>query len=196
MAKLIVSTLVSLDGFCAGEGGDLAGMPMDEVFNRHNLERLKGAGHLLFGATTFAMFRAFWPGVADNAEAPETLRDISRLNGALPKLVVSDSLPQTIEGGWSDTEVVRRAKAHERIAALRQGRGADILVFGSHVLWNDLLAAGLVDEIHVLVGNVLLGKGIPAFEHAGRARLHRLDLRTFEGSDTVLLRYGVDAAAT
>jgi dihydrofolate reductase len=168
--------------------------PMDEVFNRHNLERLRAAGHLLFGATTFAMFRAFWPGVADNAEAPETLREISRLNSALPKLVVSDSLPQTIAGAWSDTEVVRRAAAHERIAALRQSQGADILVFGSHVLWNDLLAAGLVDEVQVLVGNVLLGTGVPAFEHSGQASLRRLDMRTFEGSDTVLLRYGVGAA--
>lgn len=195
MAKLIVSTLVSLDGFCAGKGGDLAGMPMDEVFNRHNLERLKAAGHLLFGATTFAMFRAFWPGLADNPEAPETLREISRFNTALPKLVVSDSLPQPLTGGWSDAELVRRAAAHERIAALRQNQGRDILVFGSHVLWNDLLAAGLVDEIHVLVENVLLGKGVPAFEHAGPAGLQRLEMRTFDGSDTVLLRYGVSPAA-
>jgi riboflavin biosynthesis pyrimidine reductase len=65
-------------------------------------------------------------------------------------------------------------------------------VFGSSTLWNDLLAAGLVDEIHLMVGPVALTDGVPAFAGKPDASLRLLEEpRTWEGSDNVLLRYGV-----
>jgi hypothetical protein len=33
------------------------------------------------------------------------------------------------------------------------------LVFGSRMLWSDLLAAGLVDVLHLIVGSVVVGYG-------------------------------------
>ena len=35
MAKLVVSILSSLDGYCAGPGGALAELPMDAAFSAH-----------------------------------------------------------------------------------------------------------------------------------------------------------------
>jgi len=72
----------------------------------------------------------------------------------------------------------------------------DILMFGSHTLWNDLLAHGLVDELHLMIGPVVLGEGTPAFEGrpAGVA-LRRIDVRGLEGSHSLLVRYQVTAAS-
>lgn len=39
----------------------------------------------------------------------------------------------------------------------------DALIFGSGTLWNGLLARGLVDELHLMIGSVVLGDGAPTF---------------------------------
>jgi dihydrofolate reductase len=183
---LIVSNIMSLDGYVAGPGGNPMALPMDARFDRYNADRLAAASTLLLGATTYSMFHGFWPYVAADESATPVNREISRLNGAIPKAVVSDSLPSSPPGPWQPTTtVVRRADAHARVAALKQE--GEVLVFGSRTLWNDLLTAGLVDEIHLLVGAVVLGGGLPAFD--SRPDLDLLSTETFEDSSNVLLRY-------
>lgn len=195
MAKLIVSNLVSLDGYCAGPGGNLGVLPMDAAFNAYNAERLRSAGTLLLGRTTFSMFSAYWPTVADDAGTSPVLRETARLNGAMNKVVVSDTIRLDAAAPWGDAEVVARQQAHARIAQIKASTQRDVLVFGSHVLWNDLLAHGLVDELHVLMGPVVLGGGVRAFEQGLAAPLRLTVERRLPGSDTVLLQYSCGSRA-
>ena len=190
MRKLVVTILISLDGYVAGPGGDIMAMPLDESFSAYNLERLRTADTLLLGRTTFLGFRSYWPAVADDPKQPETEREISRRNTAARKVVVSDSLSADDLAGWGESELVRRAAAHNAVRKLKAQDGADILVFGSVPVWNDLLAAGLVEELHVMVGNGILGDGVPAFTRGLTKRLRLQEARRLEGSDNVLLVYG------
>ena len=64
-------------------------------------------------------------------------------------------------------------------------------MFGSRTLWNDLLAHGLVDELHLLIGAVVLGGGTPAFESQPPVSLRRVEARGLDGSDNLLVRYEV-----
>ena len=190
MRKLIVTHIVSLDGYFEGPGGNVMALPMDQSFDRHNVERLQAADTLLLGRRTFDMFKGFWPQMADNPQASADNREISRLDNAIEKVVVSNTLTAAETDPWrSTTRIVRRSEAHARIAELKRGPGKDILVFGSRTLWNDLLAAGLVDELHVMLAPVVLGGGTPAFATAQPAPLRLLDTRRFEGSSNLLLRY-------
>lgn len=195
MAKLIVSNLVSLDGYCAGPGGNLGVLPMDAAFNAYNAERLRSAGTLLLGRTTFSMFSAYWPTVADDAGTSPVLRETARLNGAMNKVVVSDTIRLDAAAPWGDAEVVARQQAHARIAQIKASTPRDVLVFGSHVLWNDLLAHGLIDEMHLLIGPVVLGGGVRAFEQGLAAPLRLTIERRLPGSDTVLLKYSCGSRA-
>jgi dihydrofolate reductase len=201
MRKLIVTGIVSLDGYFDGEGGNVWALPMDGFFDAHNLERMRAADTLLFGPRTYLDFKGFWPPIAENpALAPATphdparadqQREIAQLCGQTPKVVISDSLTEEETDIWAGTTtLVRRADGHAAVARLKEQDGRDILVFGSRLLWNDLLAAGLVDELHVMMAAIALGAGSPAFT-APVTSLRLFDVERQEGSENVVLRYHV-----
>ena len=92
MRKLIVTNLASLDGYYEGPGNNVMVLPLDAAFDAYNLERLRAADTLLLGRSTFEGFKGFWPEVVNDPKASETNREISRLDNAIDKVVISDSL--------------------------------------------------------------------------------------------------------
>ena len=189
MRKLIVCNIVSLDGYYEGPGKDVMALPFDEAFSDYNAERLRAADTLLLGRRSFEGFKSYWPPIADKADVRPVEREISRRNNAINKVVISDSLTPEQTAPWRNTRIVKRANAHDEVAELKRKAGKEILVFGSHTLWNDLLMAGLVDELHLMIGPALLGAGTPVFEGRSRVPLKLLDARTLKDSELVLVRY-------
>jgi dihydrofolate reductase len=196
MRKLIVANIVSVDGFYSGPDDDVMAMPFDTTFSDYNVERLRAADTLLLGRRSFEGFRDYWPRIVDNPDQPPVEREISRLNNAIEKVVVSDSLTDADLGPWTDTtRVVRRADAHDAVKDLKRRSGREILVFGSHVLWNDLLLAGVIDELHLMIGSALLGDGVPVFS-GPRTGLRLMDVRRLSDSQLILARYAANESAT
>jgi dihydrofolate reductase len=193
MRKIIVFNIISLDGYHTGPGNNVMVMPMGGVFDAYTIERLRAAETVLLGRVTYEMFRGFWPSVADDPSPEWTpaQREMSRFNNTLDKVVVSDSMTREQTEPWHNTRIIRRADAHQYIAELKRQPGKDILITGSHTLWNDLLAHDLVDELHLMIGNVILGGGGPVFEGKPDVSLRLIDIREWEDSDNVLVQYEV-----
>ena len=189
MRKLIVCNIMSLDGYYEGPGGDVMAMPFDVGFDEYNAERLRSANTLLLGRRSFEGFKSYWPPIAADPDFRPVEREISWLNNAIDKMVVSDTLRPEQTAPWHNTTIVPRAEVVDRIAGLKRDSGGDILVFGSHTLWNDLLSAGLVDELHLMIGAGVLGDGTPIFDGKPAASLRLVGTRTWPGSSLLLAQY-------
>ncbi|MFC7621451.1 dihydrofolate reductase family protein [Microlunatus sp. GCM10028923] len=189
MRNIVVSTMVGLDGCFDGPNRDLSRLPMDDFFSAHNAERMQAAEVLLFsGRRTYQDFNGYWPTQLTSDDA--ALRLIARRCEELPKVVVSDQWQAPPTGAWAPTTtVVRRAEAADQLTRLKREGDGDIVMFGGRALTNALFAAGLVDELHVMIAPVMVPHGIRAFDEDVLPSLRLVDVRRYEGSENTLITY-------
>lgn len=197
MKRIIVSNIVSIDGYFEGSQGMAtlgAELNMDAAFDAYNLERIRAADTVLLGSRTYAAAVGYWPGVQDHPGLPsddpmsrafdETNRAISRRYDQVDVVVVSRNLVVTPDVAWAEhTDVL----PPDDVASWKAAGTGEAVVFGSRLTWNGLLARGLVDELHLMVAPNALGAGTAAFE--GPTSLVLEGTRRFEDSDNVLLVY-------
>jgi dihydrofolate reductase len=158
MRKLIVSNAMSLDGYYEGPGKNVMALfdyrsdyPTDESFDAYNAERLRAADTLLLGRTSYDGFKGFWPSVADDPNATPLQREISRLNNAIDKVVISDSMTSEETNPWHNTRIISRADAHEQLAELKRqpGRERSWFLVAEHCGSTDNLTNTLIIRIRV-----------------------------------------------
>ena len=196
MRKLVVCNIMSLDGYYTGPGDDVMVMPMRRGLRRLQRRTPPRRRHAAGGSPQLPGVQGVLAAAGRRPRRRPVLQEIGRRNNAIEKVVVSDTLTADDTDPWrSTTRIVRRADAHDQVAELKRQPGREILTFGSRTLWNDLLAHDLVDELHLILGAAVLGAGTPIFGAKPPGRLRLAEVRRFDGSDNLVVRYrlGPDA---
>lgn len=192
MGSLILTMHVTADGYMADRDGGMwpgFGWPDDVHAALTDLYRTVGA--VVYGRGTYETVVPFWTGVAEgemptDLELGEIHREFAAIMRPIPKYVVSTTVDTTVGG----TEIIREKPA-DRVAELVAGTDSNVLLLAGPRLTGELVSRGLVDELLLIVGPVLLGEGRRLVEGLGvPVDLRLLDARGYE-HDTVVLRYAV-----
>jgi dihydrofolate reductase len=100
-----------------------------------------------------------------------------------PKVVISNSLG---ESPW-DNATVAGGDLAETVNRLKAQPGGDMIAYGGSTLVSDLIANGLLDELHLFVNPTAIGAGLPVFPDRGTYhRLRLVGARPFECGITAL----------
>lgn len=181
MRKLVMWNVITLDGYFEGE------KPWDLDFHEYAWgkdlqafidEQLATVDMLVYGKNTYEGMFDYW--------SKQKGKTAEKLN-AVPKIVCSRTLKKA---AWNNTVVVKDAVAE--ISKLKKQGDGNIFVFGSGILSESLMKAGLFDEYRLCVSPVLLGKGRLLFK-AGipLQKLKLLEEKPLQ-SGGVILMYGAE----
>lgn len=159
MRKLIVSQVVSLDGFTTDPDGEFVPPPWSDLVAAKWSGWAMEAGDLfVYGRVVFEYQRDFWLAAEHNEAMPQDMRDFAVAYNQRPRVVVSKTL--TGEPGWN-AELLGDL---DQLAALKAGPGGDIICFGGADLAHSLAEADLVDEYRIMLAPYTLGGGKKLFE--------------------------------
>ena len=177
MRKVIVSNLMSLDGFFEGPNHELDWFVVDEEFFAYARDMLRGVDTIVFGRKTYQHMADYWP----SAPADEIADQMNNL----PKIVFS----RTLESAeWRNSTLVKNDPIAE-ISKSKQLPGKDMVILGSASLASFLLQKGLIDEYRVILNPVLLGSGRPLFQDVKQRLRLKLSRTKLFGSGVVVLYY-------
>ena len=159
MRKIIGATFVSLDGVMQGPGGPTEDTTKgfafsgwlppvgDEAIHARIGELFGRPFDLLLGRRTYDIFSGYWPFASDQ------MADIRDPFNACAKYVVTHRDEPL---AWNNSHRVREIDA---LRAIKQADGPEIIIQGSSTLYPQLLAAGLLDELTLMISPLILGAG-------------------------------------
>jgi dihydrofolate reductase len=156
MRKIIANLFISLDGVVEEPAdwhfpyfNDEMGAAVDAV--------LGTADTVLLGRRTYDDHAGAWP---EREAAGEEDAEFAKALGDVRKIVVSR---QRLELTWRNSEQLQ-GDLVEAVAALKNEPGGPIATSGSISVVRQLLAAGLLDELRLLVHPIAVRKGMRLFD--------------------------------
>jgi len=191
MRKVILSMMMSLDGFIAGPNDEMDWLPPfnDEALwkdmHRQMWKNLRSVDTLLLGRATYQIWEKYWPAAATNPASTKNDLDFSRYADETQKVVFSRTLDNV---GWKNSRLVKENIAEE-ISRLKEQPGKNLALAGGAGIAQTFMRLGLIDDYQILVYPVILGRGKPLFKGLeNRIKLKLVETTTLR-PEVVALHY-------
>ena len=155
MRKITVADFISLDGVVESPDQWHMSYVNDEMFAAM-YPADSDMDMMLLGRTTYDSFAGAFE------HAPQDDPVAARMNQ--PAKVVVTSTPETVT--WTNSAALT-GDVVAGVRALKEQPGGSIAVIGSTTLARTLLAAGLVDELSLILHPLVVGTGTRLFPHDG-----------------------------
>ena len=156
MKKITAGLFISLDGVV--EAPDQWHFPyFNDEMGAAVSATFGAADTMLFGRKTYDSFAGAWP---EREAAGEEDAAFAKELGDVRKIVVSN---QKLDFTWRNSEQLE-GDLVEAVTALKNEPGGTIGMSGSVSVVRQLLAAGLLDELHLLVHPIAVRKGMRLFD--------------------------------
>ena len=150
---------VSLDGFVAGQKGEMDWIKLDDEMFDLVGGFTNEADTALYGRVTWEMMDNYWPTAASKPNATKHDIDHSQWYNKVDKLVLS----KTMRGKKADKVKFISDNVFSEINSFKQAPGKNVMIFGSPTASHSLMEYNLIDEYWLFVNPVILGEGIPLF---------------------------------
>lgn len=183
MRKIVVSEFLTADGVMEAPEAWQFPFQTEEIGALTQRQTLE-TDALLLGRVTYEIFAEYWPTQMHNEFG------IADKFNSMPKYVVSTTLQNA---DWNNSTQIK-SNIIEEIRLLKQQPGNKIGIIGSATLVHSLLAAGLIDELQVLVHPIALGKGVRLFADGYHSPLKLVDSKIFSNG-VVYLSYQIEPEA-
>jgi dihydrofolate reductase len=183
MRKLKLQMQVSIDGYIAGSQGEMDWMtcPWTEDINDYVSTFSQSMDTILLGRKLAEGFIPHWAAVAADPSHEEHAAGV--LFSETPRIVFSRSLEKA---PWANVTLIKEALG-KKVNELKAAAGKDIIAYGGAELVAELIKEDLIDEYHLFVNPVSLGKGLSIFQEKKEFRL--LKSQVFD-CGIVLMVYG------
>jgi len=184
MARLIYASNMSLDGCTEDERGAFDWAPPDDGVFASITELMRSVGTYLYGRRMYETM-AVWETDPALAAQSELGADFAHVWQAADKVVYSTTLDTV---STANTRLERRFDP-DSIRAMKAAASSDLAVGGPNLAAH-AFEAGLVDECHLFICPVLVGRGKPSLPSELHTKLELLDERRFDNGD-VYVRYRI-----
>src|SRR6516225_6759639 len=174
MAKLIYVSNVSLDGFIEDEHGSFEWTaPSDDRF-AFITDLVRPVGTHLYGRRLYETM-AVWESDPALAAQSELMADFAHVWQAADKIVYSTTLDAV---STTKSRLERRVDP-DSIRRMKADASRDLMVGGPNLAAH-AFRAGLIDECHLFIYPVIVGRGKPSLPSGWRAKLELLDEHRFD----------------
>jgi dihydrofolate reductase len=174
VAKLIYVSNVSLDGFIEDEHGDFEWTEPDDEQFAFVTDLIRPVGTYLYGRRLYETM-AVWETDPALAAPSELKADFAHVWQAADKIVYSTTLDAV---STAKSRLVGRFDP-DFIRTMKDTASRDLMVGGANLAAH-AFSARLIDECHLFICPVIVGRGKPSLPSELRAKLELLDERRFD----------------